>query len=289
MNDLSLPPSARRRRRLSRPAVAVGLLGALAAIGLLWLWVFTPIFISPEAFFARQKRFDRAIREVVAFRAGGPEDTLPRWPPPLTPDRVAAVMCAEKAVIRGVRHAPQPRTIPYPFGDIPEHLGTSADLLVRCLRATGIDLQQLIHHDRKTDPKRYPTALYRSRKVDPQLDHRRVAFQFAFARAFLPDAPVETDTPEAAALFLPGDIVFWSKDGREGHPGLVGFVSDRRDETGMPLVYTIVPDEERATHHHRLDEWPILGHFRLDVETMLERFLGTWPDVVLQRAPHNSP
>ena len=41
----------------------------------------------------------------------------------------------------------------------------------------------------------------------------------------------------------------------------------------MPLVATLVPAEGRTSGAHRIDEWPLLGHFRLDVNALLERFL----------------
>lgn len=286
MKHGALEPVSRRRRRVSPALVAVAALAAAGAIALLWYWVFKPIFISPEEFFARQKRFDRVIREVVATSSntGGPD--LPPWPPALTSDRVAMVVCAERQVVRTVRHAPQVRTIEYPWGDIPSHLGTSADVMVRCLREVSMDLQQMVHHDRKADPKRYPQSLFRNRKVDRNMDHRRVAYLFTFARTFLPQAPVETERLEDAASFLPGDLVFWAEGGREGNPGLVGIVSDRRDATGMPLAYTVVPEDGRAGMHYRIDAWPILGHFSLDVEAAMERFLETYPDAVIVPRPH---
>lgn len=285
MNQIGLPPRSRRGRRMSPAVLASLVLGSIGSIALLWYWVFLPIFIPPEEFFGRQKRFDRAIREVIAAKSDDPTDRLPAWPPQLSVDRLAVTTCAERAVIGGVQYAPQSRKIAFPFGDIPSHLGTSADIVVRCLRTISVDLQQMLAHDRATDPKRYPLGLYRSKKIDRSMDHRRVAFLFTFARAFLPPGPVETDSVEAAAAFIPGDLVFWAADGREGLPGLVGLVSDRRDETGMPLVITLAPDDGRATEHHRLDEWPILGHFELNIEALMERFLETYPGTTLEPAP----
>jgi uncharacterized protein YijF (DUF1287 family) len=278
-------PASRRKRRISPALLATGTLVAAGTIALLWYWVFQPIFISPEEFFARQKRFDRVIREVVAtgMNTGGPE--LPPWPPEMSSDRVAMVACAERQVVRTVRHAPQSRNIDYPWGDIPAHLGTSADLVVRCMREASMDLQQMVHHDRKADPKRYPQTLFRNRKVDRNMDHRRVAYLFTFARAFMPQAPVETERLEDAATFAPGDLVFWTEGGREGNPGLVGIVSDRRDASGMPLAFTVLPEEGRAGMHHRLDAWPILGHFSLDVEATMEQFLETYPDAIIAPRP----
>ena len=282
--ELGVSPGARRRRQSSPLLTALAVVAALGMIGLLWYWVFAPVFVAPQEFFARQKRFDRAIRDVIAYRSTDPADLLPAWPEPMPPARVKVLLCAERALTIGVRHAPQDRELPYPFGDLPAHLGTSSDLIIRCLRDVGLDLQQLIHHDRRLEARRYP-PIPANKKLDRGRDHRRVANVFTFARAFAPDRPVETATPAAATTFQPGDIVFWAHNGREGLPGLAGLVSDRRDETGMPLVVTLVPDEERVSQHHRLDEWPVLGHFALDPEATMARFVETYPTVRLEDPP----
>ncbi len=284
VTDLGAAHGGRRKRQTNPLLTALVLLGALGVIALLWYWVFAPLFIPPQEFFARQKRFDRAIRDVIAYRSTDPADLLPAWPEPLTTARVEVLLCAERALTLGVRHAPQERDLPYPFGDLPAHLGTSTDLIIRCLREVGLDLQQLIHHDRRLEPRRYP-PIPANKKLDRGRDHRRVANVFTFARAFAPERPIETATPAAATAFQPGDLVFWAHSGREGLPGLAGVVSDRRDETGMPLVVTLVPDEERISHHHRVDEWPILGHVALDPEATMARFVEMWPSVRLEDPP----
>ena len=262
----------------------------LAGIAALWIWVFTPIFISPIEFHARQLAFDAAIREVVQARGpGGKIPSLPAWPPPLDVDRVTVLACAESAAARGVRFAANAEPIPFPWGDVPDHLGNSADLLVRCLRKVRVDLQQLVHHDRVTEPKRYPTEHFTQKKPDKAMDHRRIAYLFAFARAFLPSAPIETEKPEDASHFLPGDIVFWSEGGRDGFPGLAGIVTDRRNELGVPFVVTILQKEDRATDDHLVDAWPITGHFSLDVTYLFEHFLETYPGLPYATEPPPAP
>lgn len=284
-HDPLLTPHSRRRRRLHPFVLALGALAVVAGIALLWVEAFSPIFISPQEFVARQKAFDRALRELVARHGDGAIPNLPPWPAPLTPERVEVLACAEAEAIRGVRYSTASQSIGYPWGDIPDHIGTSADLLVRCFRRTDLDLQQLVHHDRKTNPKRYPTKLFARKTPDKNLDHRRVAFLFAFAKAYFPEAPTETDKPEALALFQPGDVVFWSVGGREGHPGQIGIVLDRRDDSGMPLVATINAEDGRATIHHRLDTWQVVGHFSLEPDWTLERFLEAYPGHALEPAP----
>jgi hypothetical protein len=269
---------AHRHRRRLHPLVTFALvLVGLGAIVALWISAFAPVLISPQEFHARQKHLDRALRSLLQSHSGGVVPELPPWPGPLSADRLHVLGCAEAAIARAVRHASTSQNIDYPWGDIPPHLGTSADLVVRCLRSVDIDLQQLVHHDRKSDPKRYPTGMFARKTPDKSLDHRRVAFLHTFAKRFLPDAPIEHETVAQRAAFLPGDLVFWSAGGREGQPGLAGFVLDRRDESGMPMVATLTAEDGRTTGRHRLDTWPLLGHMSLDVDTLLERFLEAYP------------
>jgi uncharacterized protein len=285
--DPLLAPRGRRRRRLP-PLVSLGLgLAGIGGIAALWIWVFSPIFVTPQEFQQQQRAFERALREVLHTRGDGQVTRLPPWPAELGGDRLRVLACVEAEVVKAVRHAPQWREIPFPWGDVPEHLGTSADLVVRCLRALNLDLQQLVAVDRKAEPKRYPLQLLQRRHPDRSLDHRRVSFQYAFAKAFMPEGPLELDSAEQMTAFQPGDIVFWAHGGREGHPGLVGLVLDRRDESGMPLAATLMPEEGRASGAHRLDEWPLIGHFELDIDRTLERFLETYPGTSIQPRQSN--
>jgi hypothetical protein len=286
--DPLLAPRGRRRRRLHPLWGVAALIAGLAGIAALWVWVFSPIFVTPQEFHGRQRRFDRVIREVLHAR-GESVSKLPPWPGPLSVERLELMACVEGQVVRGVRYASGKQSIDYPWGDLPPHIGTSPDLVIRCMRELDLDLQQMVHLDRTKNPKRYPMQLVAQRQPDKSLDHRRVAFLFTFAKAFWPDAPLEHDTPEAAALWLPGDIVFWKEGGREGFPGLIGVVLDRRDPTGMPLVATLHPDEGRATSHHRLDEWPVLGHFKPDIDVIFERFLEAYPGTAQEPRPAVQP
>ncbi|MCC6620843.1 MAG: DUF1287 domain-containing protein [Deltaproteobacteria bacterium] len=289
-DDLLAPARPRRRRRLS-PAFLAGLvLVGLGGLVALWIWVFTPVFMTPQEFHEHQKRFDRAIRDVLrAHGPGGSDPGLPPWPPPLDDDRLRVLACAESEVVRGVRFLASQQPIGYPWGDLPPQFGTSADLIVRCLRAVNVDLQQMIHVDRKAQPKRYPLELLSNKKPDRGLDHRRVSFLFAFLHHFLPAGPLEIETPADLARWLPGDLVFWAEGGRQGHPGLAGIISDRRDETGMPLVITLLPDDARASSHRRLDAWPLIGHATLDVDGLNERFLEAYPGTPLEGRPPPPP
>ena len=65
------------------------------------------------------------------------------------------------------------RLIPYPMGDVPDHVGVCTDLAIRAYRKTGIDLQELVHLDMRSDFSAYPN-LWGLNRPDTNIDHRRV-------------------------------------------------------------------------------------------------------------------
>ena len=282
------PTKRRRKRRFPRFTPALLVLAGAAGVVALWVWAFSPIFVEPQEFHARQRRFDRVVREVlqpsVSHGAGAIPD-LPPWPPVLTDDRVRVLACAEAQVARGVRFTPSYHPLDYPWGDLPDHLATSADIVIRCFRNAGLDLQQLIHIDRVSQPKHYPLQLWASRRPDHSIDHRRLPNLYAFAKTYLTPAPVEVETAPQAASFVPGDLVFWSVGGSNGYPGLAGIVIDRRGPDGIPWVVTVTPSDGEATLYHRVNDWPIDAHFSVDVDHLLERFLEANPGAVLVPKP----
>ncbi len=279
----------RRRRRLPRAVWALLTLGVVGGLTALWIWVFSPIFIEPREWHARQRQFSRAIREVVrpASSSGldGAVAALPEWPPPLSDDQVRVLACAEGQVARGVRLSPTYHPLDYPWGDLPDHLGTSADVLIRCLRSAGVDLQQMLHIDRTESPRSYPRRLWANRRPDKNIDHRRMPNLFTFVKTYFVEVPTEVTNPEQAAKYLPGDLVFWEPGGSHGFPGMVGLVLDRRGTDGVPWVATVHPKEKWATYHHKVTDWPIMGHYRFGVDAVLERFLEANPGAVLTPRP----
>jgi dCTP deaminase len=61
----------------------------------------------------------------------------------------------------------------YPGGDVAPDRGVCTDVVVRSLRATGLDLQQAVHEDIRAHFSAYP-PLWGLRRPDRNIDHRRV-------------------------------------------------------------------------------------------------------------------
>lgn len=106
--------------------------------------------------------------------------------------------------------------IAYPNGDIPANRGDAADVVVRCFRKMGIDLQVLVHEDMVKSFRLYP-QLWGSTAPDPNIDHRRVA---NLQRFF--EHKGQSITPSRnAADYRSGDIVVWSLANAEVHIGII--------------------------------------------------------------------
>ncbi len=263
----------------------------LAFIGWAWYAVFSPLFEDPREWIAKERTMRRVVSEVLT---GSMDDevavsSLPPWPPPLDGTQRELVACAEAQVARGVRLSTAYHAVAYPWGDLSDYLGAAPDLIVRCLRAVGLDLQQMIHIDRAAHPRRYPLHLWANTRPDRSIDHRRLANLHVFARTFAKVLPTVVDTAQKRAAFHPGDIIFWTSTAGGAHPTLAGIVSDRRDADGTPLVTTLVSAERVMNDDHRLTDWTITGHFRVRPGDLLEVFLDQNPQASLKPRPPRQP
>ncbi len=106
--------------------------------------------------------------------------------------------------------------IAYPNGDIPANKGVAADVVVRCFRKLGIDLQVKVHEDMVQNFRSYP-GIFGASAPDGNIDHRRVAnLQRFFERNG------ETLSPSrSGGEYAPGDIVVWALANGEKHTGIV--------------------------------------------------------------------
>ncbi len=143
--------------------------------------------------------------------------------------------------------------ITYPNGDIPSHKGAAADVIIRCFRGLGIDLQQELHEDMTAEFRPYP-QLFGARAPDTNIDHRRVP---NLERFFERKGEVLTPSREAAD-YRPGDIVVWSLGDAEKHIGII--VPGPGDRAGQPWV--VHHKDSRVKWEDVLFDFQIDSHFR---------------------------
>ena len=143
----------------------------------------------------------------------------------------------------------------YPGGDVPADRGVCTDVVVRALRATGLDLQQAVHEDMRRDFAAYP-ALWGLRRPDRNIDHRRVPNLETWLRRAGHALPAST----RAADYRPGDLVSWRLPGGLPH---IGIVSDRRAPDGSGRLLVVHNIGAGARVEDVLLAWPVVGHFRV--------------------------
>lgn len=142
--------------------------------------------------------------------------------------------------------------IAYPLGDVPRSKGVCTDVVIRAYRdALNIDLQQLVHHDMKTNFTLYPTR-WGLAAPDSNIDHRRVLNLHTFLTRQGAALPITRNAQD----WRPGDIFTSMIGGKLPH---IGIVSDRV-ENGLPLAIHNIgrgTREEDVVFSHNLT-----GHFR---------------------------
>jgi uncharacterized protein YijF (DUF1287 family) len=170
---------------------------------------------------------------------------------------------SEAAIERTRHHViydPSYVAISYPGGDIAQGRGVCADVVIRALRAVGVDLQALVHEDMKAHFSAYP-AYWGLAAPDSNIDHRRVPNLETFFRRSGAALPATTNPTD----YHPGDIVAWNLRGEHGYLAHIGVVTGRRGPSGAPLVVHNIgagPQLEDV-----LFAWPMTGHYRYRGET----------------------
>ncbi|MFI5297462.1 MAG: DUF1287 domain-containing protein [Polyangiales bacterium] len=184
--------------------------------------------------------------------------------------RVARVVLRARAEVeRGVRYDPAYRALTfkdgvdtkksvYPGGDVDPSIGVCTDLLVRGLRAGGLDLQREVHEDAVAHPKAYPSI---ASGTDFNIDHRRVSPVLSWMQRHAKSLPTGTTGAGDRATWQAGDVVVWAFNPcPKCNPDHVGLVSDRARIDGLPkVIHNLGP---HPTEDDALDDWTILGHFR---------------------------
>jgi len=144
----------------------------------------------------------------------------------------------------------------YPGGDVPLDRGVCTDVVIRALRAAGIDLQKEVHEDMRRDFAAYPRHWGLSRP-DRNIDHRRVPNLETWLRRAGHALPVRGEDGD----YRPGDLVSWRLPGGLPH---IGIVSDQQAASGRPLVVHNIGAGTRV--EDVLFAWPPVGHFRVFLE-----------------------
>lgn len=143
-------------------------------------------------------------------------------------------------------------TMPYPGGDIPKETGVCTDVVIRAMRAFGLDLQKAVHEDMKANFSKYP-KIWGLKTTDRNIDHRRVPN----LRTFFTRKGWSLPVTKTAADYKPGDLVTWNLAGNLPH---IGIVSDKKTEAGTPLIIHNIGCG--AQEEDCLFSFTITGHYR---------------------------
>lgn len=148
---------------------------------------------------------------------------------------------------------PSYASIAYPGGDVPPERGVCTDVVIRAMRAVGVDLQKCVHEDMRRNFGAYPKK-WGLKKPDRNIDHRRVPNLMTYFRRQGWELPVS----ERAEDYKPGDFVTCLVGDTLPH---IMIVSDRREAPGgEPLIIHNIgagTQEEAGLFYYR-----ITGHYR---------------------------
>jgi uncharacterized protein YijF (DUF1287 family)/lipoprotein-anchoring transpeptidase ErfK/SrfK len=141
-------------------------------------------------------------------------------------DQVDGLLGAKKTVLNAAEYDGRYVSIPSPNGDVPREIGVCTDVIVRALRNAGLDLQAEVQADRARSPKSYP----RMAVPNSSIDHRRVKNLAPWFERNWRKRPAGDFND-----YLPGDVVLMDTLPNAGADH-IGIVSDRRGDSGRPLV-----------------------------------------------------
>lgn len=143
--------------------------------------------------------------------------------------------------------------IDYPNGDVAASKGVAADVIVRCYRALGIDLQEKIHEDMTAHFRDYP-QLWVASGPDSNIDHRRVP---NLDRFFSRHGQALATTRDPSQ-YEPGDVVVWALDNGQPHIGIiVPGPADRSDEPWVVHNHQSGVRWENVLFDHK-----VISHYR---------------------------
>jgi len=181
--------------------------------------------------------------------------TLATAPDPIPSPARATVVRARAEIVRGVSYSRAYAAIDSVSGDVPSDRGACTDLVVRALRAAGLDLQARVFDDVASDPAAYGLV-----RADATVDHRRVVTLLRWFERHYVARAIDSNSTD----FRPGDVVFYSfrRCVRRGsciaeHVAIVG---DRRGRSGRWML--LQNGGPRASENDALARGTLVGHFR---------------------------
>ncbi|MDA1006897.1 MAG: DUF1287 domain-containing protein [Verrucomicrobia bacterium] len=169
-----------------------------------------------------------------------------------TDQALALVTAARSQVGVTTTYDPAYVGLKYPGGDLPEDRGVCTDVVIRALRKTGFDLQQLVHEDMKANFASYP-KIWVLRTTDRNIDHRRVPN----LKTFFKRRGIATQVTVKSEDYLPGDLVTCTVPPNLPH---IMIVSDKKTPGGTPLVIHNIG--RGAREENTLFTYPLTGHYR---------------------------
>jgi uncharacterized protein len=195
----------------------------------------------------RLRTVGRKLSLVASAIALVPAAILAQAPPPSLGPAIARAAAAQVGVT--VLYDATYRRLDYPGGDVPLDRGVCTDVVIRALRAVGVDLQVAVHEDMRRHFASYP-QLWGLRGADRNIDHRRVPNLMTFMTR-------QGKRLAAGAGYEPGDVVAWRLPNGLHH---IGIVAPPRTRQGHPLVvHNIGRGAQLEDVLHAFEE---LGHYR---------------------------
>jgi uncharacterized protein YijF (DUF1287 family) len=168
------------------------------------------------------------------------------------PDPLDVLVGGKKLVLNAASYTGAYFEIEFPNGDPPRDAGSCADVVIRALRNAGLDLQAALSADIARRPKAYPMV----KKANRSIDHRRV-------RTMLPYFQKHFAVVADDGALRPGDVIFMDTIPSRSGPDHVGIVSDRKGESGQPLIINNWTDGHRDAEMDLLTFVPVTHRFRL--------------------------
>ena len=176
---------------------------------------------------------------------------MPAWAAAIDPQQLVDDARRQVGVTLG--YDPVYRQLDYPGGDVPLNTGVCTDVVIRALRAQGLDLQKRVHEDMRGHFAAYPRNWGLTR-ADRNIDHRRVPNLMTWFQR----QGMALKVSDKLVDYRPGDIVTWDLGRGLTH---IGIVSDRQGTGGVPLILHNIG---RGTQEEDiLFGFRITGHYRL--------------------------